>query len=139
MKVLLDSNVIIAAFAARGLCKDLFEVCLEHHDIVLSQDLLDEIEKNLIKKIKLPMKVTHEILVYLHRTAVLETITSGNVDPNICRDANDLKVLELAAQASPDCVVTGDSDLLVLKKFKGIPILSPRAFWEYLAKQTRRK
>ena len=42
MNIVLDANVIIAAFAARGLCEPIMEVCLSEHDIALSDDLLDE-------------------------------------------------------------------------------------------------
>jgi predicted nucleic acid-binding protein len=30
--------------------------------------------------------------------------------------------------ASADCIITGDDDLLILDRFAGIAILSPRAF-----------
>ena len=45
MKIVLDENVIIAAFAARGLCESVMEVCLSGHEIVLSNGLLDEIPR----------------------------------------------------------------------------------------------
>ena len=43
MKIVLDTEVIIVAFAARGLCESIMELCLREHEIVLSDDLLDEI------------------------------------------------------------------------------------------------
>jgi putative PIN family toxin of toxin-antitoxin system len=134
MKLLLDSNVIIAAFATRGLCSDLFEICLEIHDIILSPQLLQEIATNLRKRIKLPVGVTNQTIDYLQQIAIIEP-TTRPVDPKICSDPDGIKVLELAASAMPDCIVTGDPDLLVLKKFEGVPILSPRDFWKFLAKR----
>jgi len=47
MKIVLDANVIVAAFASRGLCESIFEVCLSEHELILCEDLLDEIERNL--------------------------------------------------------------------------------------------
>jgi hypothetical protein len=32
MKIVLDANVAVAAFAARGLCESLFEFCLSSHE-----------------------------------------------------------------------------------------------------------
>ena len=61
MKIVLDANVIIAAFAARGLCESIMEVCLSEHEIVLSDDLLDEILRNLRLKIKLPTSIVDNI------------------------------------------------------------------------------
>ena len=53
MRVVLDSNVIVAAFASRGLCESILELCLDSHEVVLSEGLLAETRKNLSKKIKL--------------------------------------------------------------------------------------
>ena len=47
MKIVLDANVVVAAFASRGLCESILELCLHSHEIVLSQELLDEILRNL--------------------------------------------------------------------------------------------
>lgn len=33
-----------------------------------------------------------------------------------------------------DVVVTGDKDLLVLKAYKGVPILTPREFWDHFTR-----
>jgi predicted nucleic acid-binding protein len=43
-------------------------------------------------------------------------------------DAYDDNVLACSLVAEADYLVTGDSDLLELKSFKGIPIITPRAF-----------
>ena len=55
MIIVLDANVIVAAFATRGLCSDLFKFCISRHKIAVSQSLLNEIREILIKKIKLPL------------------------------------------------------------------------------------
>jgi predicted nucleic acid-binding protein len=68
MKIVIDSNVIISAFAGRGFCNELFELCLSEHDIYLSEYILNECEKNFKKKIKLPDSVTKEIVTYLRST-----------------------------------------------------------------------
>jgi len=41
-------------------------------------------------------------------------------------------VLATALAGKADMIVTGDEDLLVLKEFRGIRILSPRQFLEIL-------
>ena len=70
MKIVLDANVIIAAFAARGLCESIMEVCLSEHEIVLSDDLFDEILRNLQHKIKLPSNVVDNIDELLRKHSV---------------------------------------------------------------------
>ena len=61
MRVILDANVVVAAFASRGLCESILELCLDSHEIILSEHLLDEISRNLIKKIKLPKEVVYNM------------------------------------------------------------------------------
>ena len=59
-KVVLDTNVVVAAFAARGLCQSIFELCLEKHDLIVSDFLLDELNEKLIHKLKLSKRHTED-------------------------------------------------------------------------------
>lgn len=45
-----------------------------------------------------------------------------------CRDPKDNLFLEIAVHGEADAIITGDTDLLVLHPFQGIPILSPAEF-----------
>ena len=126
MKIVLDANVIIAAFASRGLCESIMEVCLNEHEILLCDELLEEILRNLREKIKLFVKIADDIRDLLLEQATM--IDPVPLPPDICRDPDDVKILGLAVSANANYIVTGDKDLLVLKEFQGIPILSPRAF-----------
>lgn len=45
MKVLLDTNVIIAAFASRGLSADVLELCLSDHTVITSEHILSEVRE----------------------------------------------------------------------------------------------
>jgi len=119
MRIVLDANVIVAAFAARGLCESVMEVCLSEHEIVLSEELLDEILKNLLQKIKLPSAVVDGIGELLREHANM--LNPIPIAPGVCRDPDDVKVLSLALASKADCIVTGDKDLLVLKKFEVHP------------------
>jgi len=126
MRIVLDANVIIAAFAARGLCESVLELCLDRHDILLSEPLLDEIRKNLRKKIKLPTHPIEQIEHLLRENGA--TLIPESIPPNTCRDPNDAHVLGLAVAGQAECLVTGDDDLLVLRQFRQCRILNPREF-----------
>ena len=130
MKVVLDANVIIAAFAARGLCEAVLELCISDHEIIVSRHLLAEVQGHLVSKIKLPTEVAKEIVVLLEDRGVL--VDPASVDQSACRDRNDLPILGLAVAADADYIVSGDKDLLVLKHHRDIPICSPRAFADAL-------
>ncbi len=130
MKIVLDANVIIAAFAARGLCEAIMEVCLSEHQIVLSDDLLDEILRNLRLKIKIPTIIVDNIGELLREHSNISNPVPLASD--VCRDPDDIKILGLAIASNADYIVTGDKDLLVIKSFQGIPILNPRSFSDIL-------
>jgi putative PIN family toxin of toxin-antitoxin system len=128
VKIVLDTNVLIAALAAHGLASSVFELCLREHTIVISSEILMELAEGLLNKIAIPPSVAAPIIELLKRTA--EIHTPSTVPPGSCRDADDLHVLGLAIAAKADRIITGDEDLLVLGSFCGIPIDSPRQFWD---------
>ena len=130
MRIVLDANVVVAAFAARGLCESILELCLDSHNIILSEHLLREIHKNLLKKVKLPKKGADEIVALLRENATIVKPTP--LPAKSCRDPDDVNVLGAAVAADADLIVTGDKDLLVLKRFRLILILSPRQFSEFV-------
>ena len=123
-------QIIIAAFAARGLSETIMEVCLSEHEIVLGDDLFDEILRNIRHKIKLPPGVVDNIGAFLreHSTISIPVPLASDV----CRDPDDVKVLGLAVASNADYIFTGDKDLLVLKSFQEIQILNPRSFSDIL-------
>ena len=126
MKIVLDANVVIAAFASRGLCESVVELCLHSHEIALSEELLEEIVRNLSQKIKLPGNIVEDISKLLREQANM--ISSIPLAAEVCRDPDDVKILGLAVAANADYIVTGDKDLLVLKKIQGVPIVTPRLY-----------
>lgn len=132
MRVILDANVAIAAVASRGLCEAIIELCLEHHHIILCEGILDEIEEKLRFKIKVSASATDEYLKMLRSNS--EIIEPEAVESSVCRDPDDLKILGLVRPGRADAIVTGDKDLLVIKKYLNARIMTPRSFWESNAK-----
>ena len=130
MKVVLDTNVLLAAFATRGLCEAVMEVCVADHGLVVSEHVLKEFRRNLRAKIKVPPRQVDETVAFLREH--MEVVKPAKVPPDACRDRADLAVLGTALAAEADCLVTGDQDLLILKRFHGTAILSPRAFHDRL-------
>lgn len=128
MKVVLDTNVLIAAFAARGLCESLFELCLEKHEIVVSEAILEEVAEKLDDKLGLPNELIEEILALLRDHAQL--VEPTRVESDVCRDPDDLPILGTAEAAQAPFLITGDRDLLEIERFAGAAIVSPRQFWQ---------
>lgn len=135
MRILFDTNVIFSAFSARGLAQAVFELCLENHTIIISEHILSELKAHLLKKLKMPGENAQLIIDYLRESCSLGE--ESQIKKVACRDENDIHILGLAEKTRPDFIITGDMDLLVLKKYRSTPILTPREFWEKEKKRKR--
>lgn len=124
MKIVLDTNVLLAAFAARGLCEAVYEACLIHHEIVLSEHILGELRRHLPRVLKVSAEHADQVVTAIRGQATM--VTPAPVPKDACRDVHDLPVLGTLVAGNADCLVTGDDDLLALVQFHGKPILSPR-------------
>ncbi|MEI6147756.1 MAG: putative toxin-antitoxin system toxin component, PIN family [bacterium] len=132
MRVILDANVLIAAVAGRGLCESLMELCLEDHDIVISQALIDEVRRKLVKKIKLADAVAVEFCSLLRDNSMMTD--PAFVPAGACRDPKDLYLLGLSDSAAVDFLITGDKDLIDVGRYGRTMIVTPRQFWETIRK-----
>ncbi len=132
MKVVLDTNVLMAAHGTRGLCAAIYEVCLDEHEIVVSEHILDELARNLSKKFKMPPLLANNVTASVREQATV--VKPLDVTQSACRDPDDLPVLGTLTASDAECLVTGDRDLLDLESYSGKPILSPRGFYDLLSK-----
>jgi uncharacterized protein len=133
MKVILDSNVVVAAFSSRGLCQSLFELCLDRYDIIICDHILSEIFRILHKKFKMSREKVEAIIDYLNEFC--ECVDYEKLENAVCRDKDDDEILALGQSINADYIITGDKNLLVLKSFNSIPIILPREFWNIARKE----
>jgi putative PIN family toxin of toxin-antitoxin system len=130
VRLLLDTNVLVAALVARGVCTDLVEHCVRQHAVVSSQSLLDELRDVLTRKLRQRSVDVRAALRLFKETFTL--VVPAMIEP-ICRDRDDDVVLATALAGECVAVVTGDQDLLILDPFRGIRVLSPADFWKWEA------
>lgn len=129
MRLLLDTNVLVAALIARGTCSDLLEHCVRQHVVISSQPLLNELRDVLERKFhQRPLDARAAVKLFAETFAL---VVPEALDQPICRDADDVIVLATALGGDCAAIITGDQDLLVLDPFRGIHILSPSAFWRW--------
>ena len=127
MRIVLDTNVIVAAFATRGLCAEVFEVCVTGHTLVISEHILSEVNSALVKKIKLQKSIAIDVISYLRDIG--ELVEPDPVDSSVCRDKDDLVVIGAAIRGKAAVLVTGDADILSLRNYQGVDFITPREFW----------
>ncbi len=134
MKIVLDTNILIAAFISHGACTELFEHCVRNHDVIGSEFILKEFSKHMTGKFKVPAREVSQTMRLLRSR--ISVVVPVKLDKNVCRDPKDHHILGGAIKGKCQCIITGDKDLLILKKFQGVNIFSPRQFWEYESKIT---
>ena len=130
MRVCLDTNVLVAAFATRGLCADVLRTVIAEHELVIGDVILDELRRVLSVKLKLPRDRIASVEAVL---ASFPVVTKPKAPSDIeVRDVDDRWVLATAIAGTADVVVTGDRDLLDARAQAPMRILEPREFWEML-------
>lgn len=130
MKVFLDTNILVGAFATRGLCADVLQVVLAEHEMVIGTTVLAELTRVLQKKLGLPPATVQRAEAFLRREAVL--VEHAPPVPVEIRDEGDAPILAEAVAGGAEVLVTGDRDLIDIADDAPLPILSPRTFWERL-------
>ena len=130
MIVVLDTNVIVAALVAKGLCHEVVVRGLGSCTVATSQPLLDELEHTLRSKFALGPAGMAFLEQLRLRVRIVEALPLGSP---ACRDADDDVVLATAVAARAAVIVTGDQDLLVIGRFGDTDVVSPREFLSRLS------
>jgi len=129
VKLLLDTNVLVAALIARGTCSDLLEHCVRDHVVVSSRPLLDELRDVLTRKFRQRAADVRATVRLFEETFTL--VTPVPLEVPACRDTDDDVVLATARAGACAAIITGDQDLLILDTLEGIRVLTPSGFWKW--------
>lgn len=131
MRVVFDTNVVVAGIVAEGLCREILEIHLPEHHPILSQVLWDELLSTLRRKFGLAAEDLPILPLYRQHA---EWTDPARLPDAVCRDADDDWVLATALAGGGEAIVTGDADLLTLGSYSGVEIISPR---EFVARQMK--
>jgi hypothetical protein len=128
IRVVLDTNVLISALLFGGNPRTVLEKAIMGQiSLVLSREILNEFEEVLCgKKFAFPPEIARNIMRELE--AISELVFPSRKITAVKADPYDNLILECAVKAGVDFVVSGDNHLLELRRFEGIPILSPAQF-----------
>lgn len=125
-RVCLDSNVLVAAFAARGLCADLLALVITDHELVVPEVVAEEVRRVLKTKLKIGPPALALLEALFARCEMIPR--GGPASPITLRDPSDEPGLAGAIRGGAEILVSGDGDLLAVARESPIRILSPRAF-----------
>lgn len=137
MRVCLDTNVLVAAFATRGLCADVLMAVLVDHELVIGDVILEELERVLAEKLGVPKPRREAVRAALATAVVVPRPAAPRpAAPHTMplADADDPWIVATAIAGQAQVLVTGDHGLLATANTAPLAILTPRAFWELLRK-----
>ena len=128
MRLVVDTNVLVSALLWQGTPGRLVEMAGEKEcQFFTSRALLDELSEVLHRK-KLAKQVLATGLtasqMLRHYQQLATVVTARRLAQQGSRDADDDAVLACALAAQADLIVSGDADLLVLKQFQDMRIVT---------------
>jgi len=128
VRAVFDTNVLVAAFITEGICsKILMRGRKKQFHLIACPVILREFEQVLIKKFSTARNEARSALQIISE-AIHSIERPSQLVQSVCRDPDDDAILACALEGRADYLVTGDVDLLELKFFKGIRIVTPRDF-----------
>ncbi len=138
LRAVVDTNVLISGlFGIKDSPSSQILKAIRTQTIILvtSPLILEEVGDvvNRERIIKLTKMSESERVDFMDKLIERSDVTSGKqLATQVCRDIKDDKFLACAVEANADYLITGDEDLLVLKSFEGIKIVTPRKFLKVL-------
>ena len=128
MKVVFDTNVLVAAFVTEGICFRLLTRARQNQfQLITCPFILEEFEEVLSKKFSATKDQAKESLQLISEAAH-SIVRPTQIITGACRDPDDDQILSCGLAAKADYLVTGDMDLLELREFRGTRIVTPRDF-----------
>lgn len=129
-RIVLDTNVLISAIVFGGPPRKILErVIAGKVNCSLSFAILDELRDVLLRP-KFGFSPQQAATVIEELQGICEILNPSRRVRVIKADPDDNRILECAIESKADCIVSGDTHLLTLGRYKDIPILTPS---DYLA------
>ncbi len=128
MRILVDTNILISGLFFGGLPQRLLSELDENFNVCVNEKIIYEYNEQIDRKISNPKYKLNEELrkKFFSNLQSFEPVS----DLKVCRDPDDDKFINCAIDAKAIYIVSGDNDLLTLKNFAGIEIVTAREFYD---------
>ncbi|MFH0868695.1 MAG: putative toxin-antitoxin system toxin component, PIN family [archaeon] len=128
LRLVLDTNIIISGLLWQGKEFELLKKIEAGKALLLvNLEILAELHKVLhyehIQKLILKASLTDEQL-FGKIVSMSHIVVGQKLSISACRDLEDNKFLECAINGKANFIVSGDEDLLILKQYESIPIIT---------------
>ena len=131
MRIVVDTNVLVSGILFGGRPAELIRFVLMHAvSAVATQEIIEEYQSTLDyllekyggRKVSIPLDII---------CSAMEIIPAQS-RVKVCRDPDDDKFISCAMDGRCYYIVSGDKDLLTLKKYRDVKIVTVSEFFELL-------
>lgn len=125
-RIVNDTNVWLSALYFSGKPAQIVKLIEDKKAIsVISDFILNEIKEKMLDNFQTPLFAANTTISYIR--SMSEVVSLKGRDFGL-RDPDDNKILETAVDGKCNWLITGDKDLLILKRYNQIPIVKPDQF-----------
>jgi putative PIN family toxin of toxin-antitoxin system len=127
VRVVFDTNILVSALVFPGGQGDaaLQRIVEETDQLLLSRPILDELLDVLGRKFARDAEELAHVAVFLSELAV---VVAPKRRLRVVKDEPDNRILECAVAGRAQVIVTGDKELLALKRYENIRVLTLRGY-----------
>jgi putative PIN family toxin of toxin-antitoxin system len=133
-RVVLDTSTLVSAvLRSTSVPRQAFLKAISEAELCASLSTLAELDEVLARDkfdryLDLESRQTFVALYRRHARLFPVSDADESALVTACRDPRDNKFLALVLSCGADVLVSSDDDLLTLHPYRGIPVLSPKAF-----------
>ena len=123
MRLVFDTNVYVSAFVVPGSKSELALALAARglFELVVSPDILAELREKLVAKFGYSRTQTEKVGIAISEIAA---VAEPGARLSVLADEPDNRILECAVEAGAAAIVTGDKELLALKSYEGIGVMT---------------
>ncbi|AAM25214.1 putative PIN family toxin of toxin-antitoxin system [Caldanaerobacter subterraneus subsp. tengcongensis MB4] len=131
IRAVIDTNVFVSILFGSPIMKELLEYCAMYKFTwVISEDIYSEYKRVIeYKKFNFRKEIKQKLLYFIEELAEFVHVSS-NV--TVSRDKDDNKFINCAIDGNCNFIVSGDKDLLEIKEYGGIRIVTVKEFLEII-------
>ena len=130
-RVVLDTSTLIGALLKPHSPPAQALICArEFFAVIVSSETLGELKRVLDRDRLDRYRSPEERATFFREYSLMAIEVDVTESVTACRDPNDDKFLPLAVSGGAAIIVSSDQDLLTMGQYRGVPILTARAFIE---------
>ena len=132
LRVVLDTNVLISAILFGGRPRQILEKAIRGDvRLCLSEPILEEL-KGVLQRSKFGYSSEMIQLIVIELMSIADFVNPSATLNVVLEDPEDNRILECAVEVEANCIVSGDSHLLKLRRYRNTEILNAAGFLERL-------